>query len=70
MALNLNSKVQDLGELATRWKCQQVIAISINTIDGTFQVISYGINRDECNKAKLINEEIYAKIISSDIQLM
>jgi len=63
-----NPKVRALEPYAKKHGFNQVIVVGVRP-DGNFEVISYGITAGYCDDAKKVNQQIYDRIASGDIEV-
>lgn len=60
--MNEKQRINDCRDLSRRWGCDQVVVIAIDSIEGTFQTVSYGATRELCARARVLNDSIHEMV--------
>jgi hypothetical protein len=59
MAWNPSPKVADCRDLARKYGANKVVVLLINDRAGTYETVSYGSTRRECDEAKVLADMVF-----------
>ena len=65
MPWNPSPKVASARDLANKYRMNKVILILINERAGTFESVSYGLTKKECEEAKVLADAAHNAVVKA-----